>query len=314
MSRFLQEIITDENLVWDKSLGNKPENLIVRLTSKTIDELKRNRKELKNLDKSNLPELKNEINELKITKILHGVGLVIIDGKCFTDFSDEEVIEIYGNICKTLGTLLTQNIKNEKLVKVQYEEKSMQYGGRYHQSKEGGSFHTDSPHWEQVPDFVGMHCINPAKKGGESKFVSVYSVHNKMLKKHKHFLEMLYEKFYFDKRRGEYEPGKPLTSVKPIFTYNSNQLKCRYLRDYLNDGHKIQNIPLSKEQTEALDIFDKIIHDENLAITYDLQQNDMVFFNNDRVMHGRTSFEDFEDIEKKRLMVRAWIKDDSSGC
>ena len=135
-----------------------------------------------------------------------------------------------------------------------------------------------------------------------------------MLKKHKHFLEMLYEQFYFDKRRGEYEPGKPLTSVKPIFAYNGNQLKCRYIRDYLNDGHKIQNIPLSKEQIEALDIFDKIIHDENLAITYDLQQNDMVFFNNDRVMHGRTSFEDFEDIEKKRLMVRAWIKDDSSGC
>ena len=101
----------------------------------------------------------------------------------------------------------------------------MQHGGRYHQSKEGGSFHTDSPHWEQVPDFVGMHCINPAKKGGESKFVSVYSVHNKMLKKHKHFLEMLYEQFHFDKRRGEYEPGKPLTSVKPIFAYNGNQLK-----------------------------------------------------------------------------------------
>ena len=240
--------------------------------------------------------------------------IICIDGKCFTDFSEEEILGIYRNICKALGTLLTQNIKNEKLVKVQYEEKSMQHGGRYHQSKEGGSFHTDSPHWEQVPDFVGMHCINPAKKGGESKFVSVYSVHNKMLKKHKHFLEMLYEQFYFDKRRGEYEPGKPLTSVKPIFAYNGNQLKCRYIRDYLNDGHKIQNIPLSKEQNEALDIFDKIIHDENLAITYVLQQNDMVFFNNDRVMHGRTSFEDFEDIEKKRLMVRAWIKDDSSGC
>ena len=308
MSRFLQEIITDENLVWDKSLGNKPENFIVRLTSKTIDELKRNRKELKNLDKSNLPELKNEINELKITKILHGVGLVIIDGKCFTDFSDEEVIEIYRNICKTLGTLLTQNIKNEELVKVQYEKKSMQHGGRYHQSKEGGSFHTDSPHWEQVPDFVGLYCINPAKRGGESKFVSVYSVHNKMLKEHKHFLEMLYEQFHFDKRRGEYEPDKPLTSIKPIFAYDGNQLKCRYIRDYLNDGHKIQNIPLSKEQIEALDIFEKIIHDENLAITYGLQQNDMVFFNNDRVMHGRTSFEDFEDEEKKRLMIRTWIK------
>ena len=63
-----------------------------------------------------------------------------------------------------------------------------------------------------------------------------------------------------------------------------------------------------KNKIEALDIFDKIIHDENLAITYGLQENDMVFFNNDRVMHGRTSFEDFEDEEKKRLMIRTWIK------
>ena len=190
------------------------------MTSKTIDELKRNRKELKNLDEWSFPELKNEINELKITKILHGVGILIIDGKCFTDFSKEEIIEIYRNVCKTLGTLLSQNIKNEKLVKVQDEEKSMRYGGRYHQSKEGGSFHTDSPQWEKVPDFVGMHCLNPAKKGGESKFVSVYNVHNKMLKEHKHFLEILYQQFHFDKRHGEYESGKSLTSFKPIFTYN----------------------------------------------------------------------------------------------
>jgi len=26
-------------------------------------------------------------------------------------------------------------------------------------------------------------------------------------------------------------------------------------------------------------------------------------------MHGRTSFEDFEGIENKRLMIRTWIKD-----
>ena len=74
MSGFLQEIITDENLVWDKSLGNKPEKFFVKLSSKTINELKMNRKELKNLDESSFLELKNEINELKITKILRGVA------------------------------------------------------------------------------------------------------------------------------------------------------------------------------------------------------------------------------------------------
>ena len=93
---------------------------------------------------------------------------------------------------------------------------------------------------------------------------------------------------------------------EPIFSYNDNQLKVRYLRNYINDGHKIQDVPLSKEQNNALDCLDKIIHDENLAVSYDLRQYDMVFLNNSRVMHGRTSFEDFEN---KRLMIRTWIKD-----
>ena len=40
----------------------------------------------------------------------------------------------------------------------------MSAGARYHQTKEGGSYHTDSPHWKNVPDLVGLFCINQAKK------------------------------------------------------------------------------------------------------------------------------------------------------
>jgi len=36
----------------------------------------------------------------------------------------------------------------------------------------------------------------------------------------------------------------------------------------------------------------------------------MLFFNNHRILHGRSSFEDFEDSELKRLMIRTWIKDE----
>ena len=265
-----------------------------------------------NNSEHSFPILQKEISDFKKKILVEGIGVFVIDGKCFTDFSKEESIEIYKKICKILGTLYIQNNKNEKFVKIYDMGKSMQSGGRYHQTKEGGSFHTDSPQWKEVPDFIGMYCINSAKKYGKSKFVSVYNVHNEMLKEHKHFLEILYQQFHFDKR-GEYESGESPTVFEPIFTYNDNQLKCRYLRNYINDGHKIQNTPLSKEQNEALDIFDKIIHDENLAVSYNLKPNDMVFFNNNRVIHGRTSFEDFEDIEKKRLMLRTWIKDESDN-
>ena len=303
----LQKIITDKNFVWDKHTSSKLENFVVKISNNAITELKNNRNFLNNSEHA-FSILQKEILDFKKKFLAEGIGFFIIDGKCFTDFSKEELIEIYQNVCRILGTLYVQNNKNQKLVQVQDSGKSMKSGGRYHQTKEGGSYHTDSPQWEKVPDFIGMCCINPAKKGGESKFVSVYSIHNKMLKEHKQFLEMLYQQFHFDKR-GEFESKESPTVFEPIFTYNNNQLKCRYLRDYINDGQMIQNTPLSKEQNEALDIFDKIIHDENLVVSYKLRQNEMVFFNNNRVMHGRTSFEDFEGIENKRLMIRTWIKD-----
>ena len=303
----LQKIITDKNFVWDKHTSSKLENFVVKISNNAITELKNNRNFLNNSEHS-FSILQKEILDFKKKFLVEGIGLFIIDGKCFTDFSKEELIEIYQNVCRILGTLYVQNDKNQKLVQVQDSGKSMKSGGRYHQTKEGGSYHTDSPQWEKVPDFIGMCCINPAKKGGESKFVSAYSIHNKMLKEHKQFLEMLYQQFHFDKR-GEFESKESPTVFEPIFTYNNNQLKCRYLRDYINDGQMIQKTPLSKEQNEALDIFDKIIHDENLVVSYKLRQNEMVFFNNNRVMHGRTSFEDFEGIENKRLMIRTWIKD-----
>ena len=303
----LQKIITDKNFVWDKHTSSKLENFVVKISNNAITELKNNRNFLNNSEHT-FSILQKEILDFKKKFLVEGIGFFIIDGKCFTDFSKEELIEIYQNVCKILGTLYVQNDKNQKLVQVQDSGKSMKSGGRYHQTKEGGSYHTDSPQWEKVPDFIGMCCINPSKKGGESKFVSAYSIHNKMLKEHKQFLEMLYQQFHFDKR-GEFESKESPTVFEPIFTYNNNQLKCRYLRDYINDGQMIQNTPLSKEQNEALDIFDKIIHDENLVVSYKLRQNEMVFFNNNRVMHGRTSFEDFEGIENKRLMIRTWIKD-----
>ena len=303
----LQEIISKKDLIWNKYTSNIVENFSVKISDNVMNELKNNRDIINNSEET-FPILQQEILDFKKKILIEGIGFFVIDGECFTDFSKEELIEIYQNVCRILGTLYVQNDKNQKFVQVQDSGKSMKSGGRYHQTKEGGSYHTDSPQWEKVPDFIGMCCINPAKKGGESKFVSAYSVHNKMLKEHKQFLEMLYQQFHFDKR-GEFESKESPTVFEPIFTYNNNQLKCRYLRDYINDGQMIQKTPLSKEQNEALDIFDKIIHDENLVVSYKLRQNEMVFFNNNRVMHGRTAFEDFEGIENKRLMIRTWIKD-----
>ena len=311
MSRFLEEIVTDENLVWDKSLENNPEKFFVKLASKTISELKRNRKELTNLDESCFPELKNEINELKTKKILQGVGLLIIDGKSFLDFSKNEITKIYEIVCNILGTLYIQNINSEKIVEIKDKGKSMTSGGRYHQTKEGGSYHTDSPHWTNVPDLVGMLCINEAKNGGTNKFVSAYTIHNQLLKEQKDKLETLYENFHFDKR-GEFKSTEPQTIYEPIFVFKDDKLYCRFLNDYIIAGHEIQNNQLTKLQEASLQSLVEASKKENNVISYDLKPNDMIFFDNHRILHGRTKFEDYEDENRKRLLLRVWIKTDSS--
>ena len=205
-----------------------------------------------------------------------------------------------------------QNIKAEKIVEIKDEGRSMMSGGRYHQTKEGGSYHTDSPHWSNVPDLVGLLCINQAKKGGISKFVSAYTIHNQLLKEQNDRLKTLYEKFHFDKR-GEFKINESQTVFEPVFVFKNDKLYCRFLIDYIVAGHQIQNYPLSKLQETSLQSLEEISKNENNVLSCNLKPNDMIFFDNHRILHGRTEFEDYEDENRKRRLLRTWIKFDFSS-
>ena len=307
MKEILDKIITDEHLVWDKTLTNKKQKFVADLNPGTVAELIKRRNELDNLNENDLLLLKNEILEFK-KKILDGFGLFIINGACLKDFSLKEKISIYTLIAEILGELIIQNIKQEKIVEIKDVGKSMQTGGRYHETKEGGSHHTDSPQWKDVPDYLGLFCVHNAKKGGTNLFLSAYTIHNRILKGRKDLLNILYEKFYFDKR-GEFKEGESSTVFEPIFKFKDGKLYFRYLRNYIDAGHDIQNQPLSESQKEALTYLDNSMLEEDMIMSYDLKPDDMVFSDNHWIVHGRTAFEDYDDLNLKRLMLRTWIKD-----
>jgi alpha-ketoglutarate-dependent taurine dioxygenase len=307
MKEILDKIITDGHLVWDKTLANKKQKFVADLSPGTVDELIKRRNELDNLNENDLLLLKNEILEFK-KKILDGFGLFIINGACLKDFSLKEKISIYTLIAEILGELIIQNIKQEKIVEIKDVGKSMQTGGRYHETKEGGSHHTDSPQWKDVPDYLGLFCVHNAKKGGTNLFLSAYTIHNRILKGRKDLLNILYGKFHFDKR-GEFKEGESSTVFEPIFKFKDGKLYFRYLRNYIDAGHDIQNQPLSESQKEALTYLDNFMLEEDMIMSYDLKPDDMVFSDNHWIIHGRTAFEDFDDPNLKRLMLRTWIKD-----
>ena len=102
--------------------------------------------------------------------------------------------------------------------------------------------------------------------------------------------------------------GTDSSNKAPIFSFHDGKLSCRYLRQYIELGHELQKQPMSRVEVEALDMFDSIIHDENIRLDMMLEPGDLLLANNYAVMHSRTAFEDYDEPERRRKLVRLWLK------
>ena len=308
MVEILRQIIQAKNKAWDKTLNDTQEKFLVKLDLTALNELVEKKSQLNIENPDDFFLFKKEIERLKTQILVDGCGFFVIDGSSFKNFTINEKKSLHIIISKILGDLLKQNKKGELAVEIKDLGKSMKTGARYHHTKEGGSYHTDGSHiYSQPPNYVGLLCINPAKIGGASKFMSGYTIHN-ALQQRMDLLEILYERFYHDKK-GENNVGESPAQFEPIFEFVDEKLKFKYQRELIYTGHEKMNKPLSKKQIEALDFLAKILKNENNVVTFELNSGDLMFSNNSWLIHDRTGFEDYEDEDLKRTLVRTWIRE-----
>ena len=64
----------------------------------------------------------------------------------------------------------------------------------------------------------------------------------------------------------------------------------------------------ARGETEALDLFDRIMHDPGIRLDMMLEPGDLQFANNYAVLHSRNEFEDHAQLESRRRMLRLWLK------
>ena len=158
------------------------------------------------------------------------------------------------------------------------------------------------PYHTDPTDVVGLLCIRRAKSGGISSLVSSASLYNELLATHPEYLSCLYRPMFYPHLGGD-RPG-----LSPVFSYHKGQLTCRYLRQYLELGHDMMGTPLSPIELEAFDQIDAILHDASMRIDMMMKPGDLQLVNNYAVMHSRTSFEDSDDVARRRLKLRLWLK------
>jgi len=309
MSEILETLVIDKKKTWTKNLSSDSNEFLVDLDDNVISELLQKRDLLDQHNIQHFTHLKTQIQHIKQAILIQGCGFCVINGTNFTAFDKHELSNIHILISKIFGELLIQNKQGEQSVEVKDLGKTLSTGGRYHHTKEGGSYHTDGCHiFENPPDYVGLLCLNPAKNGGVSKFISAYTIHNK-LQEDKNLLRILYEKFYMDKRN-ENQADETPTQFVPIFTYNNGKLNCRCCqRELIDSGHEKMNKPLTEYQKNALDNLDKLLANENFAVSYLLKKGDMMYSNNKWLIHDRTDFEDSDDENLKRALLRTWIRE-----
>ena len=309
MSKILETLVIDKKKTWTKNLSSDSNEFLVDLDDSVISELLQKRDLLDQHNIQHFTHLKTQIQHIKQAILIQGCGFCVINGTNFTAFDKHELSNIHILISKIFGELLIQNKQGEQTVEVKDLGKTLSTGGRYHHTKEGGSYHTDGCHiFENPPDYVGLLCLNPAKNGGVSKFISAYTIHNK-LQEDKNLLRILYEKFYMDKRN-ENQADEIPTQFVPIFTYNNGKLNCRCCqRELIDSGHEKMNKPLTEYQKNALDNLDELLANENLAVSYLLKKGDMMYSNNKWLIHDRTDFEDSDDENLKRALLRTWIRE-----
>ena len=259
-----------------------------------------------------LDSLSEEMITLRKNYLEKGPGFVVVDNFWNPKYSIEQGKNGLLVLSQLFGGLIPQMAATGLLVK-EVKDRSKSFDSdstsRYSDSKEGGGYHTDGAELPPpLPAFLALLCIRQAEKGGIFKVISAYDVHDALVEKAPESLGRLYRNFHWD-RRGDLGPNGEETFEKPIFSYQNKTLTCEYLRRYIDDGYKKAGVVQTEEDVAALDSIDSVLYDDSIAYNILMKPGQLVISTNYYTLHGRTSFEDFDDQDSKRLLLRTWIKD-----
>lgn len=173
------------------------------------------------------------------------------------------------------------------------------------------NFHTDNSYNHVPPHYVGLLCLRTAMEGGVSGIVSFATAHEEMRRRHPDLLPRLYQPFYFDRQR-EHAPDDVMTTHHPMFENQGGRLVARLSHFQVKNGHKIAGVALDPQGAAALGAFEAILNAPDMAARFQFEPGQIQLLDNRALGHRRTAFRDWPEPERKRLLVRLWLRDTGS--
>jgi hypothetical protein len=268
---------------------------------KALEHVKSNKIQLSNVSREDFPlsslseKLTNILNELET-----GRGFKLIRGLPVWELSEEDATIIYWGIGTYLGKAVAQNMMGDLLghVKAVGSNWDQNFNLRGYQTPVHLPYHCDKS------DVVGLLCLQIAKAGGTSSIASSISIHNEILKRRPDLLSELYKPFFIDHRGEEFEGEDPYY-IAQVFTIHKGRFFARFGQKYVESAQRFPEVPrLTDAQIEAMNMFSDLALSREIRLDMDFQRGDMQFLNNHCIVHSRTEYQDYDEEERRRHLIR----------
>ena len=91
----------------------------------------------------------------------------------------------------------------------------------------------------------------------------------------------------------------------PVFSNRDGQVSVFMVREIINCAFRELGREFTAEEIDAIDTFRATA--QRLQFETRLEPGEASYLNNYTVMHARSEFEDWDEPERKRLMLRLWL-------
>ncbi|MCC7426061.1 MAG: TauD/TfdA family dioxygenase [Alphaproteobacteria bacterium] len=236
-----------------------------------------------------------------------GSGLAVLDRLPAERFSKAEMTTIYWVLSKLIARPVPQYFRGTLLHDVTDTGARMGLKVRGDLTNQEINWHTDNG-FNPAPPYFGLAVLRTAKAGGESRAANLLAAHNRLRTEAPELLARLYRPFHWN-RLGEHNPDEAPTNRYPVYQWTGARLVCRYNRRLIQAGHEIADHPLDDIGARAIDRLYEILDEPGFALGYTLVPGQLQWMDNWSLVHHRTAFTDWDEPEKKRHLVRIYLRD-----
>ena len=239
----------------------------------------------------------------------NGVGFAVLDRLPTDAFDKAELKKVYWLLSAMIARPVAQSFDGRLLYDVLDTGARIGTRTRGDLTRQELSWHTDYG-FNFPPPHIGLLVLRTAREGGTSSVSSMLATHNLLRGRHPALLGRLYEPFCWN-RQGEHAEGDAVVHRFPVFRYDGEEVRGRFIKWLLYRGYELMGEPFDQPGQDAIETMFDIMSEPDRHVSFSLEPGQIQYVNNFRIAHRRTEYEDATEApEARRHLVRIFLRDE----